>query len=98
MATMVNFMKMQWVMTNTSPKGICCVNTQANIKLLAKRLQVDGNQGYEETFSFKRINSPKTEFTTLPVTDYEIDDDHCYIKFGQINFGIGMVEILGMEQ
>lgn len=90
-------MNCEWVMTSTPTKGVCCINTQANIKLLAKRLQLAGNQNYVETFSFKRVNSPETVFTTLPVTDYEINESHCYIKFGKTNFGIGVVEILGME-
>lgn len=96
---MINLFNCNWVMTSTPTKGVCCINTQANIKLLAKRLQLAGNQNYAETFSFKRVNSPKTEFTTLPVTDYDVNNkDYCYIKFGKEGFGIGAVEIMGMEE
>lgn len=94
---MINLLNCEWVMASTPTKDVCYIATQANIKLLAKRLQLAGNQNYVETFFFKRVNSP-VESTTLPVTDYEINESHCYIKFGEANFGIGMVEILGMEQ
>ena len=94
MATMVNFMRMEWVMTTTPKKNICCINTRANVKLLAKRLQLFGNQDFVETFTYKMVNNPTMEMVTLPITDYEIGEHHCYIKF---EGNIGVVEILGEE-
>ena len=91
---MVNFMRMEWIMTTTPKKDICCINTQANLKLLAKRLQLYGNRNFVEEFTYKRINSTQIMHTTLYVTDYEIGEHHCYIK---LEGNIGVVEVLGEE-
>ena len=89
---MVNFMSMEWVMATTPNKNICCIDTQANVKLLAKRLQLYGNRDFVETFTYKMVNNPTIQRITLPVTDYEIGENHCYIKF---EGNIGIIEILG---
>ena len=91
---MIDFLHCEWVMTTTPQKDICCINTQANVRLLAKRLQLYGNRDFAETFTYKKVNNPQVMFTTLPVTDYEITEDSCYIKF---EGDIGVVELLALE-
>lgn len=87
-------MNCEWAMTTTPQKGICCIDTQANVRLLAKRLQLYGNKDFVETFTYKKVNNPQVMFATLPVTDYEIKDNSCYIKF---EGNIGIVELLALE-
>lgn len=88
-------MSCEWVMTTTPKKDFCCITTAANVRILAKRLQLYGNRSFVETFTYKKINNPQVMFATLPVTDYEITEHSCYIKFEGI---IGVVELLALEE
>ena len=91
---MINFINCEWAMTTTPKKGICCIDTAANVKILARRLQLYGNMDFVETFTYKKVNNPQVMLITLPVTDYEITEHSCYIKFeGEI----GVVELLALE-